>query len=102
MVLNLALKYRPICSFRNHTFQYQGLFGFADVSIFYKKLAFSAQNSTFNESNSVRAVLKSFRQYKSPLQVIVNSTYFCQAIILTLLGNAWQKYVKTLSGVVLF
>ena len=72
-------------------------------------MAFSAQNSTFNEINSVRAVLKSFRQYKSPLQVIVNSTYFCQAIILTLLGNAWQKYVaenvqkfKTLSGVVLF
>ena len=57
---NLARKYTYISSFRNYTFSYQGPFKSADVSIFCKKLAFFWENSTFTQSNSVRAVLEFF------------------------------------------
>ena len=59
---NLARKYTHICSFRKYTFQYQGPFNFADVSIFCKKLALLGQNNTFTQSNGVRVVLEMVRQ----------------------------------------
>ena len=46
---NFARKY----SFRKYTFQYQGPLNFADVSIFYKKMAYITQSN-------VRAVLEIF------------------------------------------
>ena len=58
---NLVRKFTHICSFRKHTFQYQGLLNFADVSIFFrKKSAFCGKNGTFTQSNSVRVVQKKF------------------------------------------
>ena len=51
---NLARKYIHICSFRKHTFWYQAPLNFADATMFLQKLAFFGQNSTFNQSNSVR------------------------------------------------
>ena len=56
----LACKYTLICSCRKCTFWYQGLLNFADVSIFCKKSVFFSQNSTFTQSNSVRALLEIF------------------------------------------
>ena len=45
---NLARKYTDICSLRKYTFQY----------FFFKKSPFFGQNSTFTQSNSVRAGLQ--------------------------------------------
>ena len=42
---------------RHQHFRYQN---FADISIFCKKTAFFGKNSTFTQSNSVRAVLEIF------------------------------------------
>ena len=60
--LNLLCKYTHICSFRKYAFQYQGILIFAYISIFFcKKLSFFGKNSTFTQSNSVRAVLEIFQ-----------------------------------------
>ena len=59
-IWHLARKYRPMCSFRKFTFQYQDFLNFADVSTFCKKSVFFGKNSTFTQSNIVRAVLESF------------------------------------------
>ena len=56
----LVRKYTHICSFRKYTFQYQALLNFADVSIFLQKKQHFGKNSTFTQSNSVRAVLEIF------------------------------------------
>ena len=58
---NLACKYTHICSFRKYTSQYQDPLNFADVSFSLKDHHILAQNSTFPQSNSMRAVLKIFQ-----------------------------------------
>ena len=57
---NLVRKYTHIFSFSKYTFQYLDPLNSADVSIFCKKSAFFGNNSTFTQSNSVRAVLEIF------------------------------------------
>ena len=54
----LVRKYTHMRSFRKYNFFYQGPLKFADVSIFCNISAFFGKNSTFTQSNSVRAVLK--------------------------------------------
>ena len=58
---NLACKYTYIGSFSKYIFSYQDPLNFVDVSIFFKKSAFFGQNSTFIQSNVVRAVLEIFK-----------------------------------------
>ena len=57
----LGRNYTPISSFRIYTSSYQGPLNFANVSIFCKISAFFEQNSTFTQSDSVRAVLGTFQ-----------------------------------------
>ena len=57
---NLARKYRHICSFRKYSFYFQDPLNFVDVSIFLPKISVFGQNSTFTQSNSVRAVFEIF------------------------------------------
>ena len=57
---NLVRKYTHICSLRKYTFLYQDSYNFADVSIFCKNPAFFIKNSTFTQSNSMKAVLETF------------------------------------------
>ena len=45
------------------TVQYQGLFNFADISIFCKKSALFGRNSTFTLSNNVRPFLEIFQGF---------------------------------------
>ena len=55
---HLVRKYTDICSFRKHTFYYQGSLNFADAgSFFEKKSAFFGKSSTFTQSNNVRVLL---------------------------------------------
>ena len=49
--------YTNICSFRKYTFQYQGPLNFVDVRIFWQKISIFGNNSTFTQSNIVRALL---------------------------------------------
>ena len=57
---NLVHKYTHIFSFRKYTFYCQDPLDFADVSIFWKNSPFFVKNSTFNQSNSMRAMLEMF------------------------------------------
>ena len=57
---NLVRKYTHICSFRKYTFKYQDPLNFADGIIFLQKSAFFGNNSTFTQSDVVRAVLEIF------------------------------------------
>ena len=49
-----------IFSFRKYAFQCQQPLNFADVSIFCRKSVFFCKNSTFTQSNNMRAVLEIF------------------------------------------
>ena len=53
---NVVRKYTHICSFRKHTFQYQGFPNFADVSIFLRKIILGENSPSF-QTNHMEAVL---------------------------------------------
>ena len=55
---NLVRKYTCKWSFRKYTFPYQNLLNFADACIFLQKINIFGKNSTFTQSNSMRAVLE--------------------------------------------
>ena len=62
---NLVYTYTHMCSFRKYTCQYQRLINFAYVSIFLQKINTLGENSTFTQSNTVRAVLEIFSSFSS-------------------------------------
>ena len=57
---NLALKYIQICSFKNIPFSIKVFLVLLMLAFFLQKVRFFSKNNTFNQSNSLRALLEIF------------------------------------------